>query len=201
MSTANGESATTTYGSRVTSFSAGDQVPSATLNSMQDRVITLGDELNAVEQSRVVGRTPSEDVNGADAYGFVTSTVYVTTNGTTEVLIDDSIDWRDRIVEVSLWVAVKATPSNYYPGGANDDEAGADLNGTEGCHAVFFSEAGNAGSSDTPGLPAFTPFSSSDDLWLYARSSDGGLAVKKSGSASNNFIVMGFVRASPPQNA
>lgn len=200
MSTTNGESAITTYGSRVTSFSAGDQVPSATLNSMQDRVTTMGDELDAVEQSRVVGRTPSEDVNGADTYGFLVTTVYMATNGTTEVLIDDSVDWRDRIIEVSLWVSVKATPSDYLPGGTNDDVAGDDLNGSDGCQAVFFSESGNPGSSDTPGLPAFTPTTSSDDLWLYARSSDGALAMKKSGTASNNFIVMGFVRASPPQN-
>lgn len=206
----NGLDAGTTFGSRIVTFAPGQQVSSAVLNGMQDREMTGANE--GAESREFIAPSRTATGNQADSpeatlNGGVTVWLEAVTSGTAEVVIDDSIDWRDRWVRASLAVITGVgtyTPANDRPGGSGDNVITIDLTGSYGKLILAYTEQGQTGTGGTPGLGAITAYNgvgaSTDTVRVYARSSDGALAMKKSGTTDPEFLVVGCVTASPMQN-
>jgi hypothetical protein len=191
---------------RIFDFTAGGQVASNDLNNIQDAIIdgdaaveTLIDELEAqaLECQTASGNqadSPAPDVGGA-------KTVWVekTTNGTTVVVIDNSVDWRDRYLIIEgMFTSAAASIA----GGASDNAISQNLSdGGEGSstdmHAMFFSRNGQDGSSSNECYE--NTISGGNVIRFFARDTDGALCFKRTSAGTDNWFI-GEIRGSPAQN-
>lgn len=203
-STGNGLTTPGAYTARTQTFTALNQVPSATLNAMQDGTKDTSDALDTLYAEVM----PSRSCTSSAAHGTAPNVtgarevwVEEVTDGTTVVVIDDSIDWRDRWVKVE--VGFLDDSSDPRPGDAGDDQLQIlfDDNGTApgGITRMFYSEAGHDGTVAYPGL-SITPASFSESVRLFARDTDGALCMRKNAAVEPNIVVVGLVKCSPQQN-
>lgn len=198
----NGLADLTAYTARTNTWTAGDQVESADLNAIQDGVIDVSDAVDALAGQVAVSRTstrnlgdspqPAED-GGGDVW------VEAESNGATIIVLDTSIDWRDRFVLVQGLCAI--TTAFDFPGGASDDSIHADLTDTtstgDAINGFFYSQQGHSGVG-TPTAYAIANISSGNTARVFVRD-DGVLALKVSPFASDNCRLMARVSFSPRQ--
>ena len=128
-------------------------------------------------------------------------------NDTTAILLDNSINWRDRAIHIVAYLRAGVTPADYIPGGANDNDilgyrrmkSGlGTIDGTYIADAIFYSKTGSTdGLSGARGLLA----SSGDDVAVYANSTNGNLYINKTATASASvYPVLLKIEFSPVQN-
>lgn len=201
-------SVTPAYPSRTNTFAPGNQVTSAALNGMQDGTIAVSTAVvdlatDLVEQAPESQTCTADQVSSPapDVGGAKTVWMETVTNGTTEVVIDTSIDYRDRIGMACLVGASSLT----VPGGANDGTSAQWTYGTTPgfIMQMFYTEQGQTGASNTPGFydSAHVFYSAgSDHVRIYARNTDGALCMKKDASADANIPILGFIHFGPNQN-
>lgn len=200
----NGLSGAEAYDERTVDASPMDQLASADFNAVQDGIIDVSAALDEAKGEICPSRRAT--CNDGDSPlptqdGGVIVWFEVVTNGTTPVTIDNNIDWRDRWVEVSYFVALAA--SSPQPGDALDYALQGDLQSdSAACHRLFYSGAGNDGTHGLDHGAYFNPSSGSlpDSLNLHAKATGGGLAIMKNATTAGDYILFGCAKASPPQN-
>lgn len=191
------------YETRTHDYSAGDQVASADLNAIQDGIIDLNtavDSLvtqlndNAAQASTATGN--QSDSPAPDTGGACSVWVEMTTNDTTVVVIDDSVDWRDRYFFVRGTVA---SASADIAGGASDNAIAAamDISSGDVVDGFFYSRDGQDGTASTECYEHTV--SAGNVLRFFARSTDGALCFRRGASGSNYYFI-GRIDASPAQN-
>lgn len=126
---------------------------------------------------------------------------------TTEYVIDDSMDWRKRIVSVMAYVASGVAGLSVLPGGAADNATAGSLwnagpvAGSAFVAGVFFTQDGSAGGGANPTLTMSNNNAASSFTFdLYARAADGFLCVRHRASQAANFLFMGNIIAGPYTN-
>lgn len=207
----NGLTAPGAYTSRTNTWAAGDQVASADLNDIQDGIIDVSDELDGVVgqlHPNSSATRNSSDSPAPTVHGGRTIWIEADTDTTTVVVLDTSIDWRDRYLEVALMLGLDNSGSAAYyefPGDTDDDEIYIDLVNTTtpvGLHLFCYTEQGQDGTATGPGINwAPGPVIFQDNLLIFARSTDGALCMCLDGSTtSDNFRLTGRVTCSPMQN-
>lgn len=181
---------------RTTTFAALMQVPSATLNAMQDEQTGLihANQNNGFSAALGEdGRVWQAAANLADA---------------TERLIDDSINWRDRLVELE-YLRFAAGGADL-PGGASDyNFPYAFIAGAQGTYYLgsgAYSAAGGAISSGTP--PAYGPLPGpvtgyaillevpgpGTGVWLYCKAADATGKLYLYNDLGGGAVFSGFLR-------
>lgn len=144
------------------------------------------------------GDSPDPDIYG----GGTVWLEELTANNTTPVIVDDSIDWRDRFITIQGKI-LESSLSSDLPGGGDDDGITTGLeDGNEPVHlavGMFYSEAGNSGAGNDPGW-RFRPDSGADYIYIWADDSDGKLKMgKASTSNGNQYAVTIKIDYSPDQ--
>jgi len=199
------------YPSRTQTFAPGDQVPSTTLNAVQDGIVGCSDAIEAIEDDELPLKlesttasgnhsdSPAPNDTGARKVWFEKST-----NGVTPVVLDLAPDWRQRFIRLVLYVNVSP---NYMPGGSSDDLIeyvhvnGGGIVDTESVSGLFFSKDGSAGGGSHPYLE-FTPQVgswTSEKVRIFVRT-DGVLCMRKDAHAVDTDIwVVGYAECSPKQ--
>lgn len=190
---------------RTKTWGAAQQVTSADLNNIQDDIIQASQDAQTAN-SRIGGRTATVSLAHSpapEAHGGATVWVEATTNGTTEVVLDDSMDWRHRNIIVEG--LIDADTATEYPGGANDNNMERDLGQADPTsvtqiHKWTYTEDGQAsGAAANPGIEHRINFVA-EYLRIYADSATGALTMRKDAHASINYRVQLCIRASPYQN-
>lgn len=120
----------------------------------------------------------------------------------TDFLIDNSIDWRNRLVTVIAEGTVAATKADI-PGGANDGlitgplwtgggSVGVGMNG-----GIFYTQAGQAtGAGALPAL-TFNINAATDTIRFYARAADGFLMARMTANAATGLSICAKIDCSP----
>ncbi|MCK6521849.1 hypothetical protein L6R49_10460 [Myxococcota bacterium] len=201
-STGNGLSDATAFTVRVKDWTAGVEIESANLNAIQDNAIALNTAISATRAATLPHRTCTYNQSDSPApnlSGGCVVEVEVPTNGTTVVVVDSSIDWRDRYIMVWGGLLPAALFAQQRPGGALDDTFDGSMTATDTLNSVFYSEQGHNGTASNPGLE-LTPATFTDKWRLFARSSDGALCVVKNGTVDGEIGMVGRVWAGPQQN-
>lgn len=186
------------YPSRTHTWAAGDPVASADLNAIQDGLVALSDSVDELAADKAEARTCTgnqADSPAPDRGGAVEIWVEKATNGTTEVVLDTFVDWRQRYILVQCYT--DSSGGDEIAGGSLDGQIDKNLSLSDVGGRLFFSQDGHAGSTNTPGLYVTI---TTDVLRIYARSSDGALCMKKSANADPNLHVVGLIKGSPRQN-
>lgn len=190
------------YTSRTKTWAAGQQVASADLNTIQDGIIDVSEAVDDLAAETGVSRICSGNQGDSPAPtpdGGGVIWIEMTTNGTTDVVVDDSIDWRDRVI-VAEGLLLGETPySANMPGGANDDDTDYDLTGSGSgeIHRILYTEAGQDGTNNNPAVAVVRQ---TDEVRLFARDTDGKLCLVKNGTSdSYETIFWGCVKFSPDQ--
>lgn len=194
------------YPSRTSTAAPGNQLTSLLINSIQDGIIAVSNALKLLaeqinqkiaETQTATGNqtdSPAADVGGAKTIWFEKST-----NGTTEVVLDNSIDWRDRYIIVTIG----QQPATSIPGGATDNNLSILLD-SGAARKVFhlaYTEQGQNGTVGAPGVSdAAVLLGGSDIVRVYARNTDGALCMRKSANADGDTFILGKVECSPVQN-
>lgn len=199
----NGLAEANAYTSRDTTYSPGSQVPSAMLNAHQDGIIAVSSGLDALTAKVAPIRTATTNQSDAPApstYGGVEVVVERNTNGTTAVVIDDSIDWRDRLVRADFRLEiVDVSTVGLVPGGVGDDAIVYTQASDNFFRSMFYTQAGQDGTTSASCVEV-VPNLATDALRLFARDTDGALCIIKDGTTDNEHMIMGFFKASPIQN-
>lgn len=191
------------YETRTNTYASGDQVAAAALNGIQDGIIDLNTAIdalvaqlndNAAQASTATGNqadSPAPAVGGAR-----TVWAEMITNDTTVVVIDNSIDWRDRYVFIRGTAIASA---NDIAGGSADNAITHNLDVGAGgyLHALFYSRNGQDGTASTECREH--TISGGNVLRFFARDSDGALCFRRTTSGSN-YYFLGELVGSPIQN-
>lgn len=199
------------FAARVVTAAAGSQWKSADCNSIQDKCILISTDVDETRSAMLVGKMGSyhdSDSPAPDSYGGRNVWVYALDNGTTAVVLDDNLDWRDRIVEYSLatFNYDTGTYAGVLPGLTDDEKLAADnaALSPSTVMGIMYTEQGQATGSSTAPRAAFTILAgsggASDTLYLYVRSTDGALMMKRSGTTDPQQLVMGRFSCSPKLN-
>lgn len=187
---------------RVVNASPGSQWRSADANGIQDKIIDLSTDLDEVRGSTCRNRmgtvnqtdSPAPDMDGGRSIWFYKES----TATTSEVVLDNSMDWRDRLVDARIAFCDRSTGADYEeasPGEASD----AFLTRPWDEHRMFYSQQGQNGSASQPGIaPVFA--GGADQCRIYARSTDGALCMKRNAATDGPYLVVGHVGASPQLN-
>lgn len=186
------------YDTRTHTYVAGDQVTANDLNAVQDGVIAVSAEVDNIAAQKMEARTGSE--NQADSPAPTLGGAYMTwvekvTNGTTIVVLDDFIDWRQRFVDVA---GCYVSSSAYIPGGGSDDLISYDLSSAGVIRFCFTQDGHDGGLGYTPGMDIDL---GTEHVRIFARSTDGALCMRKSAHAVDPDVnVVLRVIGSPQQN-
>lgn len=194
------------YTARSQTFAAGDQVPSATLNDIQDGIVDgntamdlLVDELEAQAEENQTASENQNDSPAPDVGGAKTVWVEKSTNGTTVVVLDDSVDWRDRYVIIQGVM----TAGSRIAGGANDDDTDRNIRldaMSEAYHWWLYTRDGTDGTTSA-NCVGILYTGGTEYARVFARSTDGALCMCKDAHAADpNFYLVMEVRGSPIQN-
>jgi len=200
--TGNGLTAAPTYPTKTHNYSPGDQVASSDLNAIQDGVVLTSDQLFAAFGKVAPSRSSSKNLTDSpspDVHGGGSIWIEAVTTGVTVVVLDNSIDWRDRHIIVAGVVDLAANLA--FPGDPADDTVSYDLNDVAapgvGIHGYFYSEAGYPGTT-TPTADANATVTGLERLRVYVRD-DGNLCMKMSPYTSNNGRIVAKIDFSPKQ--
>lgn len=193
------------YPARTNTWAAGDQVAAADLNAIQDGIITVSAGLDFVCQyifySRTCNSNGTSGLPNPERSGACEVWIEAETNGVTEIVLDDSIDWRDRHIFVEGWA--DEAGNLVFPGEAGDDSVEADLSNVTapgvGIHAYFYSEQGSAGTFADPGAHAVISTGPTESLVISVNAS-GELVMRMSPWTSVEGRVVARVSCSPKQN-
>lgn len=186
------------YPARTQTFVSGDQIPSATLNAIQDGLVAASDELDDIEdfslprRGTVVTATGNQSDSPAPDIGdAIEIWVERSTNGTTEVVLDSGLirDWRDRYIHIDGYTGTSADIA----GGGSDAAIEIQFEPSVGANTVkgiFYSRSGTA-------TGATSRFRFEPDGWttefilVYASNTTGSLVMKKDAHAADpdTFVV------------
>lgn len=203
-STGNGLSAPNAYPAVTRTFVPGDQVLSATLNAIQTGILNTSSGLDSL--AGLVGAHRSSTRNQAESPAPTTSGglmvwVEAVTSGTAVVVLDTSIDYRDRFIIVVGTTLPEPLFTLARPGGASDTGCDAQLSGTGSLFDFSYLEQGQAGGSSGPGIEvAGARLLGTDKLRIFARSADGALCMAKDGTTDAEIGTIFLVFVSPMQN-
>lgn len=193
------------YPARTFTFAASNQVAAANLNDIQDGIVLVSENLDDLS-GRLSGETATcntTDAPAPDAIGGVTRWVEKSTNGVNVVVLDTSVDWRDRMVIV---FGSKFAAADPLPGGADDDVAEWNFEDFPygRVHGIFYTQAGQTGASavGTLGIPFLYPTAGGVEFAIiFARDTDGALCMRKNAHAADgDFYFIVKVDGSPVQN-
>lgn len=188
------------YPARILSFTAGMQIPSAVLNAMQDRDVALGTQWEEAAPKLMVMVPASSNTSDSPAPsgGAIVIDVEATSNGTTPVVIDNTVDWRDRRI---LLVLGGGPAAPLFPGQAFDGIFDIDLkSGAASMLKLFYSRDGQDGTGGAGStLAAGTWTGVDDELLIYARDTDGALMMVLDGTTGDEAAIMGFIWGSAQQ--
>ena len=191
---------------RVRTWASGDQIASADLNTFQDKVIDantdvdlLVTEIGAQALECQTGTGNQADSPAPDVGGAKTIWLDKITNGTAEVVLDTSVDWRDRYVII---VGAFTTAAASVAGGASDNAITHDLIDeasavSTNMGALFFSRNGQDGTSANECYE--NTISGGNVIRFYARDTDGALCFKRTTAGTDNYFI-GKIEGSPVQN-
>ena len=196
------------YTERSETCVAGGVARSAMMNEIQDGIIAVSENLDALAAGVYPSYTASGNLTddpAPDAVGGFTCWVEQHTNGTTAVVLDTTRDWRDRYVIVEGWTDEEG---GYEAGGASDDGCSQTLEtGTTTTpagiarHHWFYTRSGSNGTTEPRFLLGIVDGDAFEAIQLYARDTDGALIMKKLLHTSGiNPMVFLSLRASPVQN-
>ncbi len=203
------------YPARTQTFASGDQVPSATLNAIQDGVVGCSDAIDDIEDNQLPAKSEGKTATGnqsdspaPDTDGEISVWFEKSTNGTNIVVLDHSLhaDWRDRYIVLQLG---STTSAAYIPGGASDEQMhqihvnGGAAIATGAVGGIQYLEGGSAVGGArpyfewTPQIAGWT----TEKIRIFARQSDGALCMRKDAHAADpDIYVYGRIVGSPPQN-
>lgn len=190
----NGLTHSAAYPSRTQTFAAGDQVPSSTLNAVQDGLVLTSDQVATAYATMAPSTTSSKnqtDSPSPSTFGGKDCWIEAESNGLTEVVLDQSIDWRDRLVIVQG--VVDLSSGLVFPGETGDAAIDDDIN----LHQLFYSHEGTAYPT-APTASAHVVVSGAEQLHVYVRD-DGKLVMRMSPYTSAVARIMAKVSASPMQ--
>jgi len=147
------------------------------------------------------------DSPAPDATGGGIIWVELRTTGTTEIILDNSIDWRDRFIAINGWGVQLGT--SILPGQAGDngifaygnaqDPASLDLVLTRNVIGFLYTEQGGDGSA-LPYMLMNVEEQGANIGRLYAKSSNGNLAFKFAANPANEQDIILKIDYSPIQN-
>jgi hypothetical protein len=202
----NGLDTPTEFTASVLSASAGLQLSSAAWNGVEDRIQTVSQEHADTAELAQVGAGCSFNTDGVvtpqvDAGGGRTVDLAVITDGANEVVIDDSIDWRQRLVTIFLSEAQSATPEDSVPGGANEALLIWLYSHADMVHKLAYTHSGTDSSAFPTGTLHVAAGSGTDDLVLYVGNESSGhpgaLLCTKTSASDDEFVLVGRVSAGP----
>ena len=127
-----------------------------------------------------------------------------TVDDTVPVILDSSINWRDRFITImGKILEAGASVGSEIPGGGSDDGITTglidSLAATHFAAGMFYSEAGRSGAGITPGW-RFRPAASEDYIYIYADSTTGNLMMGKAATANaSRYAVTVKIDYSPDQ--
>lgn len=196
------------YPARTQTFAPGDQVPSATLNAIQDGLVAASDEIDDIEDAQIPPKKHAVTATGnqsdspaPDTTGSIEVWVEKSTNGTTEVVLDAGVtrDWRDRYIHIDGYTGTSADIA----GGGSDNAIEIQFEPSVGSNTVkgiFYSRSGVAAGANSR-------FRFEPDGWItefiliYASNTTGSLVMRKDAHAADpdGFVVL-KITASPVQN-
>lgn len=161
----------------------------------------VGTDIPTVAQARHRTATINQgDSPDPDTYGGGTVWIEVSITDTTDAIeVDNSMDWRDRFIDVSGLLLIQ--PAIFLPGGDNDaiivGSAGPDLDTESGViHGFEYTEQGSDGS--TAPIMVFS-IAGHDNIRIYADSTSGFLMCKKAAATGTVAQLMAKVAFSPDQ--
>ena len=185
---------------------ADDNIPQISTDAVPDTG-KIHESLLGILGSRTATGNQS-DVPEPDTYGGgPVWAVKVIPDNTTPIVLDTSIDWRDRIITINGWAIENASAAFHLPGGANDDlisdsDFGADnIAPKEFVQGVFYSEQGSASAGVRPHFIDASTLTAQDFYYIWADSTTGNLMCGK--AATTNGSVYGLmlkIDYSPIQN-
>lgn len=192
---------TNPYAARTRTYAASNQVLSADLNAIQDGIIAVGAAVSALVTSvndyMQEARTASCNTTDAPAPsngGSKAVWVEKNTNDTTEVVLDNTINWKDRYIVITGYSNAVAADN---PGGASDNALTIDLgNNTTGIFRVFYSRDGQDGTSALEACEHLV--AAGQTLRFYVNNTTGNLCFKRT-DVGTSYWFRGEIRCSPDQ--
>jgi hypothetical protein len=186
------------------------------LNATQKTDLTDGG-VTVLHKHEDISRTATEnqdDSPAPDIYGGGTIWCEGITNSQTPVKLDDSIDWRDRIITVKAFIKASATPQNHLPGGTSQKDiegrswevltGGHDIHDMSEC--IFYSGPGSNSPGLTSGFHGSIAYDTAADYFVEFFVDDG--TIDQAGdlymiilsSVTNEYAVIAKIEYSPVQN-
>lgn len=175
------------------------------VDSREDSIL----ELRGDHKSQTASENQA-DSPAPDRFGGGTIWAEVMTDGTNAVLIDDTIDWRDRIISIAAYVSYpSATPSTYLPGTGQPltgymtilSSHALDSDSKDIAQAMFYSDNGCGASSINH---AAKIINSGDDIQIFVDDGTyltaGNLALIKDADTANQQTLLLKIDYSPVQN-
>lgn len=189
------------YPARTKTYAPLDPVASAELNAIQDGVIATSDNLDVLAAITAANETASgndSDSPAPDPGGGGTMWCEQRTNGTTVIVLDNSIDWRDRFVILTVYMIADATAM---PGGANDALfCRVDLKAASAAYHEFFYSRDGKSTATTDASEAARMLLTADYVLVAARNTDGALVLYKDANADGDRSCIIRAEYSPVQN-
>ena len=178
---------------RVHTYAAGQQVLSANFNTWQDKGIVISENLDQLAGRTTLFKTATcnqDDSPAPDTFGGRLLDVDEVTNGTTEVVLDTGLDYRDRFVTVFGVLQDRSVGPR--PGEASDEECRF-YNFTR----RFYAQEGNDGTLANPGLQEVP----GTGYWrLYARDTDGALCMRLTDAGDPQQYFSAHLMVGPKRN-
>jgi hypothetical protein len=104
-----------------------------------------------------------------------------------DVVLDDTMDWRDRYIEVLGNATIHNKDEEYLPGGADDDELGSRYDTINASDVVglfksewMYTSAGGANKTTDPYIHIEDLNNGNDDVYIWVNSANGNLIISMS---------------------
>lgn len=188
------------YTARSHTFTAGGQVPSASLNDAQDGIIGVSNNLDDLAARAAGGASGSANLSDApapDQGGAYSVWIEKSTDGMNVVVLDTTIDWRDRYIALT---GVYTADVNIRPGGSSESNLNYDIETAPTTLLWFHYSGGGKDTTTSTSTSCIRFIPTADAVIIAARNSDGALVLYKSAAADPNITIMAEVRCSPIQN-
>lgn len=184
-----------------------DNIPQITNDATPDAG-KIHSSLLGIKKGEMGGRTATEnigDVPAPDEEGGATIWAETTLIGNPDInKLDDSIDWRDRLITVEGFIIQDAAPADYLAGGAKDygirgytSDVAGDMLGGEYFSAMFFSGAGYDTSIAPAGTDHFVRVH--NELIYFMVSSADGALYAQGFEGTNKYALSLKITCSPDQ--
>lgn len=192
----------------ITASPAGDYITLGTVNRTgasvtitDSREASLLELFSSSRHSRTSDKNLSSDSVKANRFGGNTIWWEGVTNGTTEVIMDTTIDWRDRWITMQGWISTaSATPASLRPGTGSNIWSAVSVNDS-GAIETSESKKHVAGMLFTGAAEDYLTLKNGGDvIRIFADSSTGALTLVKGANASNQHAISLKIDYSPRQN-